>query len=120
MAGPLTGVRVIEVAAWTFVPGAGAIMADLGADVIKVEPPTGDPQRALRNAINADDTSPNPFLEVPNRGKRSITLDLTSPDGVAVLHKLTKTADVFLTSYLPRSARSWASTWRTCGPTIRG
>ncbi|ANI38992.1 CaiB/BaiF CoA transferase family protein [Mycolicibacterium vaccae] len=102
MTGPFDGVRVVEVAAWTFVPGAGAIMADLGADVIKVEPPTGDPQRALRNALNADDTSPNPFLHVPNRGKRSITLDLTSPSGLATLVQLTSNADVFLTSYLPK------------------
>lgn len=102
MTGPFEGVRVVEVAAWTFVPGAGAIMADLGADVIKVEPPTGDPQRALRNALNSDDTSPNPFLQVPNRGKRSITLDLTAPTGLATLVRLTKSADVFLTSYLPK------------------
>ncbi|CAJ1587064.1 CoA transferase [[Mycobacterium] wendilense] len=102
MSGPFDGVRVIEVASWTFVPGAGAIMADLGADVIKVEPPTGDPQRALRNALNADDSTPNPFLQVPNRGKRSITLDLRSPAGVETLFRLTKTADVFLTSYLPK------------------
>ncbi|KUH70782.1 formyl-CoA transferase [Mycolicibacterium novocastrense] len=102
MAGPFEGVRVVEVAAWTFVPGAGAIMADLGADVIKVEPPTGDPQRALRNALNADDSAPNPFLHVPNRGKRSITLDLTTPAGLDALRQLVKTADVFLTSYLPK------------------
>ncbi|BBX01892.1 CoA transferase [Mycolicibacterium moriokaense] len=102
MAGPFEGVRVVEVAAWTFVPGAGAIMADLGADVIKVEPPTGDPQRALRNALNADDSAPNPFLQVPNRGKRSITLDLTTPAGLDALRRLVKTADVFLTSYLPK------------------
>lgn len=102
MTGPFEGVRVVEVAAWTFVPGAGAIMADLGADVIKVEPPTGDPQRALRNAINADDSAPNPFLQVPNRGKRSITLDLTSPDGRSTLLQLAESADVFLTSCLPK------------------
>ncbi|BBY80318.1 CoA transferase [Mycolicibacterium pulveris] len=102
MTGPFEGVRVVEVASWTFVPGAGAIMADLGADVIKVEPPDGDPQRALRNAINADDSSPNPFLHVPNRGKRSITLNLTSQAGHDTLLKLTKSADVFLTSYLPK------------------
>ncbi len=102
MTGPFEGVRVVEVAAWTFVPGAGAIMADLGADVIKVEPPTGDPQRALRNAINADESAPNPFLQVPNRGKRSITLDLTSPDGRSTLLQLAESADVFLTSYLPK------------------
>jgi len=105
MSGPFEGVRVVEVAAWTFVPGAGAIMADLGADVIKVEPPTGDPQRALRNALNADAGAPNPFLEVPNRGKRSITLDLTTTDGHALLRRLVATADVFLTSYLPRLRR---------------
>lgn len=102
MTGPFEGVRVVEVAAWTFVPGAGAIMADLGADVIKVEPPTGDPQRGLINAINADTSAPNPFLQVPNRGKRSITLDLTSADGLATLLKLSRSADVFLTSYLPK------------------
>jgi formyl-CoA transferase len=100
--GPFEGVRVIEVASWTFVPGAGAIMADLGADVIKIEPPTGDPQRGLLNAINADSPAPNPFLQVPNRGKRSITLDLRSQAGVATLRQLTAKADVFLTSYLPK------------------
>lgn len=102
MSGPFDGVRVIEVAAWTFVPGAGAILADLGADVVKVEPPNGDPQRGLRNALNASDNGPNPFLEIPNRGKRSITLDLNSERGSQVLRKLVGTADVFLTSYLPR------------------
>lgn len=101
MTGPFEGVRVIEVAGWTFVPGAGAIMADLGADVIKVEPPTGDPQRALRNALNADSSAPNPFLEIPNRGKRSITLDLSRDDGHTILLRLITAADVFLTSYLP-------------------
>lgn len=101
MSQPFEGVRVVEVAAWTFVPGAGAIMADLGADVIKVEPPAGDPQRGLRNSMNADDSGPNPFLEIPNRGKRSITLDLASEQGIAVLKRLIESADVFLTSYLP-------------------
>lgn len=99
---PFEGVRVIEVAAWTFVPGAGAILADLGADVIKVEPPTGDPQRGLLNSLNGDTSLPNPFLQVPNRGKRSITLDLSRPSGIATLRQLTATADVFLTSYLPK------------------
>jgi crotonobetainyl-CoA:carnitine CoA-transferase CaiB-like acyl-CoA transferase len=101
MSQPFEGVRVIEVAAWTFVPGAGAIMADLGADVIKVEPPGGDPQRGLRNALNTDDSAPNPFLQIPNRGKRSLTLDLSTADGAAILRRLIANADVFLTSYLP-------------------
>lgn len=100
MAGPFEGVKVVEIAAWTFVPGSGAIMADLGADVIKIEPPTGDPQRGLMNALNSGDV-PNAFLEIPNRGKRSVTLDLRQPEALEVLHALVHDADVLLTSYLP-------------------
>jgi crotonobetainyl-CoA:carnitine CoA-transferase CaiB-like acyl-CoA transferase len=98
---PLAGVKVLEVAAWTFVPAAGAILADLGADVIKVEPPTGDPQRALKNMLNFEQNGPNPFNEIPNRSKRSITLDLRKPEALAILKKIAATSDVFLTSYLP-------------------
>jgi formyl-CoA transferase len=92
----------VEVAAWTFVPGAGAIMTDLGADVVKIEPPNGDPQRGLMNLMNQVDGAPNPFIEVPNRGKRSVTLDLRTDAGRALLLRLVETADVFLTSYLPK------------------
>ena len=81
MAGPLDGVRVVEVANWTFVPAAGAVLADLGADVIKIEPPNGDPQRALLNMLNFGGGGPNPFIEIPNRGKRSVTCDLSTDDG---------------------------------------
>ena len=69
MSGPLTGVRVVELASWTFVPAAGAFLADLGADVIKIEPPGGDPQRGLQNMLNFGTSGPNPFVEIPNRGK---------------------------------------------------
>ncbi|HEX3795907.1 MAG TPA: CoA transferase [Acidimicrobiales bacterium] len=100
MVGPLDGVRVVEVANWTFVPAAGAVLSDLGADVIKVEAPTGDPQRALRNLLNLAEDGPNPFLEVPNRGKRSFTADLTTEGGREALTRLLATADVFLTSNL--------------------
>ncbi|HZP29110.1 MAG TPA: CoA transferase [Acidimicrobiia bacterium] len=103
MSKPLEGVRVLEVAAWTFVPAAGAVMADLGADVIKVEPPTGDAQRGLRNMLNLTTSGPNPFNEIPNRGKRSITLDLQRPGGRELLLRIAATSDVFLTSYLPSS-----------------
>jgi formyl-CoA transferase len=105
VSGPFEGVRVLEVAAWTFVPGAGAIMADLGADVVKVEPPGGDPQRALHNSLDAEDREPKPYIEIPNRGKRSITINLGVPAGQQVLHRLAETADVFLTSYLPAVRR---------------
>jgi formyl-CoA transferase len=102
MTRPLEGVRVLEVAAWTFVPAAGAVLADLGADVIKVEPPNGDPQRGLMNLLGRSDGSgPNPFVEIPNRGKRAMTIDLSTSSGRDVLLELAATADVFLTSYLP-------------------
>jgi crotonobetainyl-CoA:carnitine CoA-transferase CaiB-like acyl-CoA transferase len=99
---PFEGIRVLEVASWTFVPAAGAAMADLGADVIKVEPPSGDPQRGLMNLLgSAERPGPNPFVEIPNRGKRGITVDLAAAAGRDLLLELALTADVFLTSYLP-------------------
>ncbi|HTU37960.1 MAG TPA: CoA transferase [Acidimicrobiales bacterium] len=102
MSAPFEGVRVLEVASWTFVPAAGAALSDLGADVIKVEPPNGDPQRALMNLLaRPDRPGPNPFVEIPNRGKRGITLDLATPAGRDLLLELAGTSDVFLTSYLP-------------------
>jgi len=101
MSRPLTGVRIVEVAAWTFVPAAGGMLGDLGADVIKIEPPTGDPQRGLQNMLNLGDEGANPFMEIPNRGKRSITIDLRLPAGREDRLELVESADVFLTSYLP-------------------
>lgn len=103
MTKPMTGVRVLEVAGWTFVPSAGAVLGDLGADVIKVEPPTGDPQRGLKNMLNFASEGPNPFHEIPNRGKRSITLDLANPAGRELLLRIAAVSDVFLTSYLPEA-----------------
>ncbi len=100
MAAPLSGVRVVEVANWTFVPAAGAVLADLGADVIKVEPPNGDPQRALLNMLNLKGGGPNPFIEIPNRGKRSVTCDLSTDAGHEALVAILRSADVFVTSNL--------------------
>ena len=93
------GVRVLEVAAWTFVPAAGAVLADWGASVIKVEHPHGgDPQRGLFNNLTPD-RGPNPMLEMPNRGKRSVGIDIEKPEGLEVLHKLISQSDVFLTEF---------------------
>lgn len=101
----LSGVRVVEVAAWTFVPAAGAVMADWGADVIKIEhPETGDPQRGLiSSGLVPAAGGVNHFIELPNRGKRSIGLDFSTPDGLEVLMRLVESADVFLTNLLPGS-----------------
>jgi len=101
MSGPLAGVRVVELASWTFVPAAGAFLADLGAEVIKIEPPGGDPQRGLQNMLNFGTSGPNPFLEIPNRGKRSMVIDLANDAGREAFLKVVASADVFLTSYLP-------------------
>jgi crotonobetainyl-CoA:carnitine CoA-transferase CaiB-like acyl-CoA transferase len=105
MSDVLNGIRVVELAAWTFVPAAGAVLADWGADVIKIEhPETGDPQRGLiSSGIVAGAGGVNHFVEQPNRGKRSIGLDTSTPDGLELLMKLVETADVFLTNLLPDS-----------------
>ncbi|HKA14463.1 MAG TPA: CoA transferase [Myxococcota bacterium] len=102
----MEGVRVLEVAEYTFVPAAGAVLADWGADVIKVEHPTrGDAQRGLLVVGGADNRGQINFLmEHANRGKRSIGIDIQSPDGRALLYELAKSSDVFLTNFLP-SAR---------------
>ena len=104
MSNALDGVKVLEVAAWTFVPAAGAVMADWGADVIKIEhPEMGDPQRGLisMGLIPGGDSAVNYIIEQPNRGKRSIGLDISTDGGRELLYKLVESADVFLTSFLP-------------------
>jgi len=104
----LDGIKVLEVAAWTFVPAGGAVLAEWGAEVIKVEPKDGgDPQRGLVSSglIPSGPGGVNYIIEVPNRGKKSIGIDLRTPGGREVLYALAKDADVFLTNYLP-SARA--------------
>ncbi len=104
MANALAGFRVLEVAAWTFVPAAGAVMADWGADVIKVEHPVGgDPQRGLiaMGLVPGGPGAVNYIIEQPNRGKRSIGLDISTDAGRALLYRIVETSDVFLTSFLP-------------------
>ena len=103
----LAGVRVIEVAQWWFVPAAGAVLADWGADVVKVEHPVaGDPMRGLATSGIAPQTGGVNFMvEQPNRGKRSIGIDLANPRGVELLYRLVAGADVFLTSFLPAARR---------------
>jgi crotonobetainyl-CoA:carnitine CoA-transferase CaiB-like acyl-CoA transferase len=107
MTKPMEGIRVLEVAMYGFVPSAGAVLADWGADVIKVEHAvTGDPQRGLRQTGSyIVEGNPNPNIEHANRGKRSIGLDIARPEGKEVLLDLARRSDVFLTNFLPSSRR---------------
>ncbi|MCX2934546.1 CoA transferase [Mycobacterium sp. CVI_P3] len=100
---PLEGFRVLEVAMYGFVPACGAVLREWGAEVIKVEHAVaGDPQRGLRQTgalVVTDD--PNPNFENANRGKRSLGLDMSVPEGREVLYELVRCCDVFVTSFLP-------------------
>jgi crotonobetainyl-CoA:carnitine CoA-transferase CaiB-like acyl-CoA transferase len=98
--GPLEGIRIVELGAWVAGPGAGGILADWGADVVKVEPPDGDPARTFGKMLGGD-LPVNPVFELDNRGKRSVALDLAQERGVEVLHQLVAEADVFLTNLRP-------------------
>lgn len=96
------GVRVVELAQWVFVPVAGALLADWGADVIRVEKLEGDPYRALATqGIGTDSGGINLSVALANRGKRSVALNLQTEDGLALFHELLATADVFLTNLRP-------------------
>ena len=106
----MNGIRILEVAEHTFVPAASAVLADWGADVVKVEHVTrGDAMRGLAatGVMNFGDAdAPHVLLEHSNRGKRSIGLNLSTPEGLEVLYSLAKHADVFLTNKLPKVLKS--------------
>ena len=100
----MEGIRVLEVAEHTFVPAASAVLADWGADVIKVEhAERGDAMRGLASTGVVDlSKGVHVILEHSNRGKRSIGIDLSKPEGLEVLYALARTSDVFLTNKQPR------------------
>ncbi|OBK56129.1 CaiB/BaiF CoA transferase family protein [Mycobacterium kubicae] len=125
MSGVLSGVRVVELASWTYVPSAGVALSDWGADVIKVEGvTTGDPGRALvvggftREAARVDADF---ILELGNRGKRSIAIDIKTEKGRELFGRLLASADVFLTNWLPGAlerARLTVADIRSFNPNI--
>ncbi|MGV0798109.1 CoA transferase [Mycolicibacterium elephantis] len=105
MAGPLEGIRVVELGVWVAGPAAGGILADWGADVVKIEPPTGDPARAFGRMLGIDDDAANPPFEMDNRGKRSVVLDVTTEQGRTTALELLCDADVFITNVRPGALR---------------
>ena len=102
MKAPLDDITVIEVDNFMAAPSAGAILADMGARVIKVEPVGGDPMRGLSRPLKVESEFQGYDLQfdVDNRGKQSIALDLTRKSGVAVVHRLVARAEVFLCNLL--------------------
>ncbi len=119
----MSGVRVLEVAQHTFVPSAGAILADWGADVIKIEHPLrGDAMRGLTQLGGQKlDPKRNSLMEHANRGKRSIAVDIASSAGQQLVYRIAETSDIFLTNYLPQLRRKLnidVSHIRTVKPSI--
>ena len=95
----LSGLKVVEMSTWVAAPGCAVIMAEWGADVIKVEAPEGD---AIRRFYPDTPESPgNPIFSMENRGKRGVVLDVYAPEGRAALIEILKGADIFITNLRP-------------------
>ncbi|MCH7594668.1 MAG: CoA transferase [Chloroflexi bacterium] len=101
MAGPLDGIKVVEFSEIIAGPVSGMLLSDLGADVIKVEPPWGDPWRSSPTRVGPPEAKETRGFIAVNRGKRSIRIDLTKSDGVKVVHRLVGQADVVITNHRP-------------------
>jgi len=98
----LQGIRVVEMGLWVAGPAAGGILADWGAEVVKIEMPKGDPMRKLYAALSGSKEDRCPPFDLYNRGKKSIALDVNQPDGVALAQRLVASADVFITNMRPQ------------------
>ena len=98
----MTGIRVVEMGVWVAGPSCGGLLADWGAEVVKIEPPGGDPFRGLYGSAAV-----NGAFEMDNRGKRSLALDVGSPAGREVAVELIAGADVFVTNLRQRALDRW-------------
>ena len=99
--GLLADLRVVELGVWVAAPAAAALLADWGADVIKVEPPSGDPMRYVFGSLGLEGDLPNPAFALDNRGKRSVVLDLRHAADRERLEQLLASADVFISNLRP-------------------
>jgi len=106
---PLAGLRVVEVAHYVAVPSAGTLLADLGAEVVKIEPPRGEVYRRSRPryAGYASEFPENPAFHMDNRGKQCLALDITRPEARHAILRLIDRADIFLTNLLPKRRRKY-------------
>ena len=120
MPGPMGGVQVVEIGVWVAGPAAGGVLADWGADVVKIEPPgIGDPARTFSRMLGAD-LPCNPIFENDNRSKRSIALDLGKPAARAIALELIAAPTCSSPTCVPPRSRGSASTTRRCSRAIRG
>jgi crotonobetainyl-CoA:carnitine CoA-transferase CaiB-like acyl-CoA transferase len=99
--GVLDGIRVVELGLWLAGPVAGGMLADWGAEVVKIEPVDGDPMRRLYGTLSGSSEQRCPPFDTFNRGKRSVGIDLKAEGGLDVLERILETADVFLTNMRP-------------------
>ena len=113
----LSGVRVVELAVWVAGPGAGGVLADWGADVVKLEPPEGDPCRNLFMALAGLKEPKSPPFDLDNRGKRSVVLDTRVPEALALARRLVAGADVFVTNLRPDALAKLGLDWESLEPT---
>ncbi len=101
MGGPLEGIKVVEMGVWVAGPAAGGILADWGADVVKIEPPgLGDPARLFGSMLGGD-LPFNPVFENDNRSKRSVVVDVRQSEGLKIVLDVLRGADVFLSNIRP-------------------
>ncbi|HKQ67448.1 MAG TPA: CoA transferase, partial [Methylomirabilota bacterium] len=112
----LSGIRVIDSASFIAGPVATTIMADLGADVVKIEPPDGDPYRHRTAGPGVVESPYNYRYIVDNRTKRGLALDLRQPAGRAVLYRLIERADVFVTNTPLESRTRLGINWSDLAP----
>ena len=120
MPGPLEGIRVVEIGFWVAGPSAAAILCDWGADVIKIEPPNGDPLRGWVASMTGWAIPSNSPFELDNRGKRSIALNLESEEGRTIARSLIDKADVFVTNVRPKVLETAGLTYERLRETNRG
>ncbi len=113
MAGPLAGIKVVEMGLWVAGPSCAAILGDWGAEVIKIEPPAGDPFRGLFASALGSAVSINPPFELDNRNKRSVVLNLETEEAREIALKLIADADVFVTNNRPRVLEQYGMDYET-------
>jgi crotonobetainyl-CoA:carnitine CoA-transferase CaiB-like acyl-CoA transferase len=107
MSGALAGIKVVDLSRVLAGPMCTQILADHGAEVIKVEPPSGDDTRTLGPPF--DDNGDAAYFTSLNRGKKCISIDLSKPRGREILERLLETADVVIENFLTGTMEKWAS-----------